>query len=267
VAPGAIYPRVSVYRQLQEQGVKSYIFQHRDYTPSPISDAIFSGADVHPYITLPQALTGLVEALLAETARAYYFLYFDAIDMMGHRHGPHSAIFAAEIEGFLLQMEALFHGPLAGKLHNTLLLLSADHGQVPTYPAETIYLNRVLPDFGRYLKTNRQGRLLVPGGSCRDMFLYVREEILDEAAAALQSALGDRAAVYRVADLIAAGFFGSGAPSPAFLSRVGNLVILPYGEDGVWWYEANRFVQLFYGNHGGPAPAEMEIPLLAYAYT
>src|SRR5690348_12903664 len=56
VAPTDIYPRETVYKPLQAQGVKSYIFQHRDYTPSPISDAIFAGADVRPYLTLPEAL-------------------------------------------------------------------------------------------------------------------------------------------------------------------------------------------------------------------
>jgi hypothetical protein len=64
-------------------------------------------------------------------------------------------------------------------------------------------------------------------------------------------------------DLIDAGFFGRQPPSHAFLERVGNLVILPYRGETVWWYEKDRFEQRFYGHHGGLTPQEMEIPFLA----
>jgi hypothetical protein len=50
------------------------------------------------------------------------------------------------------------------------------------------------------------------------------------------------------------------------MSRVGNLVILPYDGETVWWYDPGRFEQKFYGHHGGLTPGEMEIPLLMYAF-
>ena len=46
-------------------------------------------------------------------------------------------------------------------------------------------------------------------------------------------------------------------------SRIGNLVILPYYGESVWWYEKNRFEQNMLGHHGGLTRQEMEIPLLA----
>jgi hypothetical protein len=98
------------------------------------------------------------------------------------------------------------------------------------------------------------------------MFLYINDEHLDEAQAFLQHALEGRADIYRVQDLIAQGFFGSAAPAAAFMSRVGNLVILPYRHESVWWYEAGRFEQAFYGSHGGLTREEMETLLLAQVY-
>jgi hypothetical protein len=58
--------------------------------------------------------------------------------------------------------------------------------------------------------------------------------------------------------LIEEGFFGSKTVSEDFLKRVGNLVILPYGNNSIWWYEKGRFDQKFFAMHGGLTREEME---------
>ena len=118
-----------------------------------------------------------------------------------------------------------------------------------------------IPGIEGYLRTNRRGRPLVPAGSARDMFLYVRQERLDEAIALLQKHLAGRAEVYRTEELVTQGFFGREPPSSTFLARVGNVVILPYQGETVWWYEYGKFDMHFSGHHGGLLPEEMEIPL------
>ena len=74
----------------------------------------------------------------------------------------------------------------------------------------------------------RSGKLLVPAGSARDMFLHVKEVYIDEAVMLLQQRLATIAEVYYTEQLIAQDFFGSSQPSKEFLARVGNVVILPY---------------------------------------
>ena len=88
----------------------------------------------------------------------------------------------------------------------------------------------------------------------------------DQAQALLQQGLAGRAEIYRVQDLIEQGFFGTTSPSAVFMSRVGNLVILPYAHETVWWYQKGRFEQNFYGSHGGLSREEMETLLLALPY-
>jgi hypothetical protein len=173
---------------------------------------------------------------------------------------------AAEIEVFLATMERVFQPSIARSRRRTLVLLTADHGQTAIDPATTFYLNHSLPQLRPYLKTNHAGQPLAPAGSSRDMFLYVEEAHLEEVADLLRRALDGRAEVHPVRELIAQGFFGSEPPSPTFLSRVGNLVILPYANESVWWYEQGRFEQIFYGSHGGMTRDEMETLLLAQAY-
>jgi len=266
--PEAFFPRHTLYQDLQALGVRSVVFQHQDYTPSPYSDTVCRGAQTAPYRTLPEALATLTELLLAGQGQgpAYYFLYFDDIDAACHRHGPDSPQAEAEIDAFLTAMEHTFHDALAGKLTRTLFLMTADHGQTSIDPATTIYLNLQAPRLSSYIKTNGAGQLLAPAGAPRDMFLHIKEDCLDEAQAYLQDALDGRCDVYRVADLIAQGFFGPEPPSAAFLGRVGNLVALPYERESVWWYEAGRFDQHYHGHHGGLTRHEMETVLLAQPY-
>jgi len=135
-------------------------------------------------------------------------------------------------------------------------------------PKTTLYLNQTpqFPKIRKLLKENRRGDVLAPGGSPRDMFLYVKEPMLGEAKALVAAAVQGRADVYTIDELIGAGLFGPRPLSPTFLSRVGNLVVLPHKYETVWWYEKGRFEQKFYGHHGGLSPEEMEIPLLTYHF-
>ena len=266
VTPEALFPPSGLYPVWGRQGIRSHVFAGAEYSPSPYGEVVVGGAELHPYRTLPAALAELTGLLLAEREKAYYFLYFEKIDSKGHQFGPDSPQFAAEVDACLTALETLFQGALAGKLKRTLVLLTADHGQVASDPATTVYLNRAIPALEAHIARNRRGDLLVPAGSCRDMFLHIKPGHLDEAQALLQAHLNGRAEVHRVADLVAAGFFGPGAPSAAFSGRVGDLVVLPYAPESVWWYEAGRFDQHFYGNHGGLDRGEMETVLLAQAY-
>ena len=166
------------------------------------------------------------------------------------------------MDAFLRMMEELFYKKLSGKVGQTLVVLTADHGQVEVDPLRTIYLNKLDIDIEQYLQRNQRGKLLIPAGSARDMFLHVKEERIDEVVALLQKHLADRAEVYCTEQLVAQHFFGSTQPSRAFLTRVGNVVILPYQNETVWWYEGGKFEMHFQGHHGGLTPEEMEIPLL-----
>ena len=96
------------------------------------------------------------------------------------------------------------------------------------------------------------------------MFLYIKDEYLEEALAFLRGNLADRAVVTRTSELVDAGYFMRSDISKALAGRLGNLVILPFPEESVWWYEKDVYEINFFGHHGGLTPAEMEIPLLAW---
>jgi hypothetical protein len=264
VAPSAFFPSRTFYQKLQAQGIESHIIQHQDYTNSTYSNIVFRGGEVHPYHNLQGACTMMAELLKEPVqGKAYYFFYFDRIDAVCHNYGPNSKQFEEIVDASLRTLEQVFFQAAEGKVGNTLLLLSADHGQVEVNPNKTYYLNKQIPTIARAMKLNRRGRVIAPAGSARDMFLHVKEEQIDSLIEQLRQRLENRAEVYRVQDLMAQGFFGSGTPARVFTERVGNVVVLPYKHESVWWYEEGVFSMHFQGHHGGLTPEEMEIPLLA----
>ncbi len=259
----AFFPTQTFYQKLQTRGITSYVFQRESYTPSTFSDIVYKGATVFSFKRLSEALSNLAELVLADTAPiTYYFLYFDKIDAICHTYGPQSRQFEETVDTFLRMMEELFYKKLSGKVGQTLLILTADHGQVEVDPRRTFYLNKHSIEIEQYLQRNQRGKLLVPAGSARDMFLHVKEERIDEAVVLLQKHLADIAEVYYTEQLVAQHFFGSSEPSKEFLARVGNVVILPHQHETVWWYEEGKFDMHFKGHHGGLTPEEMKIPLL-----
>lgn len=262
--PKMVLPGKTIYKTLANQGVKATIFQHREYTPSTYSNAMFRGAHSVGYRTLAEGLVNLGETMAKATGRVFLNFYFDRIDGISHEYGPESSQSAAEIQSVLMTLEAFFRRNIRPR-GRTLVMLTADHGQSEVDPRTTVFINTD-PRFSGvtdYFRRSRDGKLVAPGGSCRDFFLYIREGLVDEACEFLATRLEGKAEVWKVAEMITAGNFGS-TISAEFRGRVGDLVILPYRRESVWWYEKDRFNQKYYGHHGGLSAEEMEIPLLTW---
>jgi hypothetical protein len=93
------------------------------------------------------------------------------------------------------------------------------------------------------------------------MVLHIREEHLDEAVSGLQDRLEGRARVAPVQELMDLGFFGT--VTDRLRQRIGNVIVLPLGEELVWW--EGYGMPDFRGYHGGLSPQEMETELLAWS--
>jgi hypothetical protein len=118
-------------------------------------------------------------------------------------------------------------------------------------PKTTHFINKELKEIGSMLKVGARGNLLAPAGSCRDMFLHVKPECLQDALGMLQSHLRGVADCHLTSDLIDQGFFGQKKVSKRFIDRIADIVILPYAHESVWWYERGKFEQNFYAARRG----------------
>ncbi len=275
LTPAGIFPRRTLYQRLAQSGVASYAMQSNLFARSAPSRHLLQGARIMPVKTLPEALVRLGKLLAAQEQPGYYVLYLAHMDSIGHDYGPASDEINAEIDLLLVALERGLLDRPAGErrasrrntrrnTRRTLLIVTADHGQVEIDPATTIYLNRdsKLRQLRRWLQVDRNGSPLAPAGSPRDLFLHVKPDMLDTAQRALSRRLEGRALVLQTRALLEQGFFGPAPASDKFLARVGNLAILPFKGESVYWYQRGRFEQKFFGHHGGLTRDEMEIPLL-----
>ena len=262
VDPKQIYPNTNIFQNLGAAGVSTHLFQSANFTPSPYNDVVTAEVQhVHPFGEFTEAFVEMRNVLTESKEKNYCYFYYGDIDHAGHAHTPDSPEFDEAVRVFFSEMEE-FVKSIEGKCGNTLLLMTADHGQTHMDPETTILLDEVLPEIKEWTKTNRKGELLVPAGSARDFFLHIKDEHIEEAVAAIREVTKGRAEVHLVADLIEQGFFGS-TTSDTFLGRVGNVVVLPYEGESVYWWGDGVFDKKFYGHHGGLTPSEMESIFLA----
>ncbi|HQV62462.1 MAG TPA: alkaline phosphatase family protein [Anaerolineales bacterium] len=264
VKAAELYPKGIFYPELKKMGVDSFNFGLRDYTPSTYGNVVMAGSEMRSFKTLSEAFVNMGMLLEEQKHPTYIQLYFDKIDSLAHEYGPNGAQTEAEIETFLLMMEHYFERTFKGK-KRILFMMTADHGMCEVDPKTTVFLNTNpnFEGFQRFLKKNRRGHLLVPAGSPRDMFLYIKDDMLDEAQSFLARRLEGKADVVKTDALIADGYFGNEISS-RFRERVANLVILSYRYESVWWYEKDKYDQKYYGHHGGLTPQEMETILYSY---
>jgi SAM-dependent methyltransferase len=256
IDPDSLYPATTVYERLAAQGVSSSAVQHAAIAGTTFSRATLRGATVRPFGDgngwAPRVVAALREP-------GYVVAYVDDVDATGHVHGPESDAHVAAATGVLDTLQTLAQAlPADGE---TLLLVTADHGQMQVNPETAVFVNEAWPEIVDHLRRGADGRPLAPAGSARDLFLHVLPGRVDEVASHLQDLLGDLASVRPTAELIASGHFGQAGLR--LRERIGDIVVLPGPGATVWWREPGRFDMQFHGHHGGLSPAEMLIPLAA----
>jgi hypothetical protein len=253
---GAIYPRTDPFSaRLGRLGAACHLVQPAATVEAPFTRFMAGPGVVHG-VESARAGAALAARIAHEAAPSLTLLYLDDFDTIAHELGPgdpRSEAVALEV------LEAVEHelvAALAGT-PGALVLLFADHGQLPTDPESCVYVNERCPQLVPLLRHGADGRPLAPAGSARDLFLHVREGALDDALGLLEQLFGDEAWVAPTAQLAADGVFGPRV-SARFRERVGDLVVLPREGVEAWWREPGRFAQKLRGHHGGLEPAEAE---------
>ncbi|HEY6761106.1 MAG TPA: alkaline phosphatase family protein [Baekduia sp.] len=220
----------SFYQRLAiRAGVASTVFSPARFSPSGYDAIAVRGARLVPYddlssITLPVG-----------DEKSYVYVYWDMIDAVGHRHGPSSPEFDDACLRALDGLYGVFFGPESASFSDTLLLLTADHGQIDVSPDSLDLLD--IPD-------------ALPAGSARDLFLHVSEDRVDSTLSAINTTLGDHGTAVRSSTLFP-------TPGPRLAARLAPICVLPAPGRMVWLRGHEDDPQLsFLGHHGGQTPEE-----------
>jgi hypothetical protein len=224
-------------------------------TPEQIAGSDFNRAHTgRAQVVAFRGLEGLFRTaariLRKERGRKYLYLYWPELDSIGHRQGMETVATAIHL-GQIERVLEWFLRRIAGR--DTLVLVTGDHGQVDTGPADVIDLAAhpeladclALPLCGEpraafaYLRAGRESRFL---GYCRDV-------------------LSDRIELKSSAALTAEGYFGDGRAHPRFAERIGDWCLLPKGRGVVRHRLPFEEPHVLVGQHGGLTETELRVPL------
>jgi hypothetical protein len=238
---------------LGRHGIKTYALQHRGILGSGLSSILFQDVGVQSFTTAADLWINL-RSLLEDKAgeRMFTWVYWSEVDHFGHHYGPDDERGAAEFANFSYAMETLFLNHLnPGSLANTLLILTADHGQITT-PIDERYDLRRHPELLEHLHIN-------PTGEHRLVYLHIRPGHSQAVKEYIERVWPGEFQLLNSVEAIQTGLFGPGTPHPGLLDRVGDLIAIARDDAYLWWAPTDNHM---IGRHGGLHPQEMLVPFL-----
>ncbi|MCL5877439.1 MAG: alkaline phosphatase family protein [Candidatus Bathyarchaeota archaeon] len=259
--PTLMFKGKNIQQTLNQEGIHTFTHMHISNASNACTKLVFDGSTIVPALKTSDAIVNLRKNIEKNKGRAYFFVHLETLDIISHEYGPQSAEYSAELQtiSHLLQKELIEKiGSESSK--ETLMLMTADHGAVHAEPNETTYLNLEKEPLLN-MQCGRNGKRILPTGGPRDIFLHIKDQKLTRTKEALFKKIGGKAQIVETKEAIKNGLFGLGDASPEFIERAGNLLILPYGKETVWFEGPDRRKIEFVGQHGGLSEEEMLVPL------
>ena len=261
--PKALLDEQTIFQRLKAEGVKSVTFVNRPLARTVYSTLSRKGSELASYMTSSDFAVSLRRWVEKSRGPTMFYAYWPYIDTVEHTYGPNTD--EVEVEASLIS-HALQEGFLSKMSREaakkTLILVTADHGQVNVVPEKLLYMNR-WTKLSRVFAKTPSGKSILPWGGARDVFMQIEEDLLDETADYLEAKFAGSASIIKTADLIDQGMFGINKPSRRFRRRAGNLMILPHGTKTAWYRYRKGDSLKVKGHHGGLTKDEMTIPLAA----
>ncbi len=208
------------------------------------------------YATLADMWTQLRQILEEEPAdgfsRELIMVYWPGVDSVGHGSGPDSASWPAEVRALAWTMDRELLAPLSpAAREGTLLLVTADHGQVSAPPEQATLVGQ---------HPGLEEHLTVPvSGDARAAFLFARDGRRDQVCAYFAGPLAGRFTLLDSGRALAAGLFGPGTPAPETRFRIGDLLAIARGANSL---NRGSTPALLQGRHAGLLSEEMLVPFL-----
>jgi predicted AlkP superfamily pyrophosphatase or phosphodiesterase len=258
--PSALFRGTPVFKKLRASGVETYSFTSRGLVGTTYTRLVHGASNMVPYFSSSDMVPSLRRTVESASGPSFSYVYWSHVDAVEHEFGPGTDESGLEASSISFLLHAGFVSKLERNVaRRTLLILTADHGQVATRVDDTLYLNRFRSLTKNFRKVG--GKRVTPAGSPRDVFLYLDEDSVDEAFDYLRGKLAGRATVLKTEDAIRAGLFGLNAPSRKFEERIGDLLVLPHGNGTVWYRGEPGYELELRGLHGGLSADEMLVPL------
>ena len=234
----------------QKCGIQPFAFQHESICDSGLSRLLFPNVQKIPF-TSPQDMWQKTNDLLddQDSIRKFVYLYWGDIDTFSHHYGPDSRKTRHTWHWFSHLLELFISDRTNQARNDTLLLVTSDHGQIPTQ-IRPVFEIRNDHEFMSYLE-------IPPSGESRLPYLFTKPEMSQAFQEYVQQRWSDAFTLMPSVEILASGLFGKNEMNPVIQNRLGSHIAFPK-ENAYWWW-ANKENHLL-GRHGGFSPQEMITP-------
>lgn len=252
--PETFLPLPTLGTHLQAQNIPAHVFQHHSILHSGLSRTFLHEVERHGINTPADLWLSLQELLETDSGHPLVATaYWGAVDGYLHQYGPEDPRPEKEFAGFLTHLQKNFLDELSPQARkDTLLLITADHGQIAT-PRDPHYHLEQHPRLADMLH-------LLPSGENRLAYFHVRPGKVQEVENYIQETWPGKFHCIRSRILTEKGLFGPGPYHPRWYSRVGDLTVIAKDNAYLWWpAEENDML----GRHGGLSEQEMLVPFFS----
>lgn len=246
--------------RLNAAGVETVAHTRSFFIGSSLTKVFLRGMeDVRGYVGLSDLWLNLRRTLAERrgSQRLFVNVYWGDVDNVGHRYGPTGAYVPAVLRHLARSFEEDFLAQLAqGARRDTLLIVTADHGQIDTPPDRLIHL----PDH----PVLQRALLLPPAGEPRASYLYAKPGQKGAIQTYVQENLADRFVLLEMEQALEQGLFGPvEALTPDSRARLGDLLLIAKDNSRLTRRaKRQNGGHALQGYHGSLTPEEMLVPLL-----
>lgn len=248
----------TIYQRAADAGVDSRLVAPGAFEDAPYDSVVKRGAETAPYGTVAEAALRIRQCLTAASGPTYVNAYVPTPDATGHEHGNESPEYRANL-GMVTDClrRELVENLDPAIAERTLLVLTADHGQVDTDPARNVDLGGL--DVEEHLRRDGSGEPIPALGGPRNLQFHVRDGHVEALRDTLESSADADLRTFAREEYLDLGLFGDREPSARFEERSPDLVAVP--RELSVWYDDGHLEML--GMHGGLNPTEMLVPFAA----
>ena len=231
--------------------VESHIVLKKSFNNSPYNSLFQDKAIFWGYNNLRSFGSAVRKAVLSSTRKKYIYAYWPGFDDFSHFYGKEDQKTRKHLQEIDVVIERICE-KLQGT--NTLLLITADHGQITTTAKKTIIIEK-----HPLLKECMSKPLC---GEPRAAFFYIKPQKQQQFERYIKHKLGRYCILYRSAELAEKGYFGRGKPHLNFKDRIGDYILIPKENYIIRESLITKEKPLLLGHHGGLSEGEMLVPLI-----
>jgi arylsulfatase A-like enzyme len=251
--PESFLPMPTLGAHFRDHEIKTFALQHESISGSGLSQMLLNDTQTFSFQSLDEMWDTAASIQVSQKQnKTFTYLYWGDLDTRSHRSGPLDRQIFQLWDEFSQRLARFILSSRSWSNANTLLILTADHGQIPNEINPDYDLHNH-PEFTRHL-------IMMPSGESRLPILFIKPGHDQEIQVYLENHWDSQFSAVRSDKVIQSGLLGNCPAYEGTVERLGQYVVFPKN-DAYWWW-VNKENHLL-GRHGGLSQQEMLVPFFA----